>query len=48
MRIGNVVDPGPDVKLAITRSSSDSVKANIQAAATAGAIKGKRDHSEGP
>ena len=40
MRIGSVVAPGPVVKLAITRSSSDSVKASIQPAATAGEISG--------
>src|SRR5207244_3230425 len=40
MRIGSVVAPGPVVKLAITRSSSDSVKASIQPAATAGKISG--------
>src|SRR5581483_8691961 len=40
MRIGNVVAPGPVVKLAITRSSSDNVKASTQPAATAGAING--------
>src|SRR6266849_1710725 len=40
MRIGSVVAPGPVVKLAITRSSSESVKASIQADASAGAING--------
>ena len=40
MRIGSVVVPGPVVKLAITRSSSDSAKASIQAAAIAGATSG--------
>ena len=40
MRIGNVVAPGPVVKLAITRSSSDRVKASIQPDASAGAING--------
>ena len=40
MRIGSVVAPGPVVKLAITRSSSESVKASIQPAAIAGAISG--------
>src|SRR4051812_29834339 len=40
MRIGSVVAPGPVVKLAITRSSSDSVKASIQPDANAGAING--------
>src|ERR1043166_10124210 len=40
MRIGKVVAPGPVVKLAITRSSSESVNASIQAAATAGQISG--------
>ena len=38
MRIGSVVAPGPVVKLAITRSSSESVKASTQPAASAGAI----------
>src|SRR3569623_3050227 len=41
IRIGNVAEPGPVVKLAITRSSSDSVKASIQPATIAGAISGK-------
>ena len=40
MRIGSVVAPGPVVKLAITRSSSDSVKASMKPAAIAGAISG--------
>ena len=40
MRIGNVVAPGPVVKLAITRSSSESVNASIHPAAIAGAISG--------
>jgi hypothetical protein len=40
MRIGSVVAPGPVVKLAITRSSSESEKASIQPAAIAGAISG--------
>src|SRR5256885_11833055 len=40
MRIGSVVAPGPVVKLAITRSSSDKVKASIQPDASAGAISG--------
>src|SRR6476646_5329680 len=40
MRIGKVAEPGPVVKLAITRSSSDSVKASIQPATIAGAISG--------
>ena len=30
MRIGRVLDPGPVTKLAITRSSSESVKAKSQ------------------
>src|SRR4249919_1724398 len=38
--MGNVVAPGPVVKLAITRSSSDSENASIQPAAIAGAISG--------
>ena len=41
MRIGSVVAPGPVVKLAMTRSSSDSANASIQAAAMAGRISGK-------
>ena len=41
MRIGSVVAPGPVVKLAITRSSSDSAKASIQLAAMAGKISGR-------
>ena len=40
MRIGSVVAPGPVVKLAITRSSSDSVNASIQPEAIAGAMIG--------
>src|ERR1051325_2524523 len=40
IRIGSVVAPGPVEKLAITRSSNDSVKASIQPAATAGKISG--------
>ena len=39
--IGNVVDAGPAVKLAITRSSSDRVKASSQPATSAGAISGR-------
>jgi len=35
-----VVAPGPEVKLAMTRSSSDRVKARIQPDATAGAMIG--------
>src|ERR1700738_1078311 len=38
--MGNVAEPGPVVKLAITKSSSDSVKASIQPAAIAGMISG--------
>ena len=38
--IGRVVDPGPDVKLAITRSSSDRVKDKSQPEITAGRIIG--------
>src|ERR1700712_3076273 len=41
MRIGSVAEPGPVVKLAITRSSSDSVNASIQPAAIAGRISGR-------
>src|SRR5262245_6987324 len=40
MRIGSVVAPGPVVKLATTRSSSDKVKASIQPEASAGAMSG--------
>src|ERR1700724_937582 len=40
IRIGNVSEPGPVVKVAITRSSSDSVNASIQPAAIAGAVSG--------
>src|SRR5690606_26693174 len=40
MRIGSVVAPGPEVKLAITRSSSDRVKASIQPDTIAGMITG--------
>ncbi len=40
MRIGSVVAPGPVVKLAITRSSSDSVNARSQPEITAGAMIG--------
>ena len=36
--IGSVLPPGPDTKLAITRSSSDSVKASNQPATIAGAM----------
>src|SRR5690554_4313550 len=36
--IGNVVAPGPDTKLAITRSSSDRVNASSQPETSAGAI----------
>lgn len=39
--IGNVVAPGPETKLAITRSSSDRVNASIQPEISAGAIIGK-------
>ena len=38
--IGKVVAPGPETKLAITRSSSDSVKASSQPEITAGIIIG--------
>ena len=38
--IGNVVDAGPDVNDAITRSSNDRVKANNQPENTAGAMIG--------
>src|SRR5215472_643489 len=41
MRIGSVVAPGPVVKLAMTKSSSESAKASIQLAAIAGKISGK-------
>ena len=39
--IGRVVDPGPEVKLAITRSSSDRVKDKSQPETTAGRIIGR-------
>ena len=39
--IGRVVDPGPDVKLAMTKSSSDKVKDSNQPAITAGRIIGR-------
>lgn len=39
--IGSVVAPGPETKLAITRSSSDRVNASIQPEISAGAIIGK-------
>ena len=39
--MGNVLAPAPEVKLAITRSSSDSVKASSQPEAMAGAIRGR-------
>jgi len=38
--MGNVVAPGPVVKLAITRSSKDNVKASSHPAARAGAMIG--------
>ena len=38
--IGSVLAPGPDTKLAMTRSSSDSVNASSQPASIAGAING--------
>ena len=38
--IGSVVEPGPEVKLAMTRSSSDMVNDNSQPATTAGNIIG--------
>ena len=37
---GKVVAPGPEVKLAITKSSRDRVKASIQPAMTAGQTTG--------
>src|SRR5882724_1324249 len=40
IRIGSVAEPGPVVKLAITRSSSDSVNASKKPAAIDGRIKG--------
>ena len=39
--IGSVVDEGPEVKLAMTRSSRDRVKAKSQPEMTAGAMMGK-------
>ena len=38
--MGSVDEPGPDTKLAITKSSKDSVNASNQAATSAGAIVG--------
>ena len=38
--IGSVVEPGPEVKLAITRSSSDMVNANSQPDTIAGKMIG--------
>ena len=38
--IGNVLDPGPETKLEITRSSNDIVKASSQPLINAGAING--------
>ena len=39
--IGSVFEPGPDTKLAMTRSSRDNVNASSQPAIIAGAISGK-------
>jgi len=39
--IGNVVDPGPETKLAITKSSKDKVKPKSHAANRAGAMMGR-------
>ena len=39
--IGSVVEPGPETKLAITRSSSDSVNASSQPETSAGAMIGR-------
>ncbi len=41
MRIGRVVAPGPEVKLAITRSSSDRVKASRNPATMPGRMSGR-------
>ena len=41
MSMGKVVEPGPAVKLEITRSSSDRVKDNSQPATMAGAMMGR-------
>ena len=41
MRIGSVVVPGPEVKLANTKSSSESVNASRKPAASAGQISGR-------
>ena len=41
MTIGNVLAPAPDVKLAITKSSSDRVKANSQPDSIDGVMSGK-------
>jgi putrescine transport system permease protein len=40
MSIGNVVEPGPDTKLVITRSSHDSVKASSHPEMIAGRMIG--------
>ncbi len=39
--MGRVVEPGPETKLAMTRSSSESVKASSQPDSSAGAISGR-------
>ena len=39
--IGRVVDPGPEVKLAITKSSRDKVNDKSHPATTAGRIMGR-------
>ena len=39
--MGSVLAPGPDTKLDITRSSSDSVKLSSQLEASAGAMLGR-------
>src|SRR6202011_2684800 len=39
--MGSVVEDGPEVKLAITRSSSERVKASSQPASSAGAMSGR-------
>ncbi len=40
MTMGSVLAPGPETKLEITRSSSESVKFNSQLDSSAGAMMG--------
>ena len=48
MIIGRVDEPGPETKLAITRSSSERVKASSQPETSAGAMIGQGDVEEHP